>query len=108
MSYDFNPRIITNPAPSFFGDRIISGDNAEFGDVFRDTKNPTSDYIEKEILGKAGQPNIGIKLASKKIKYVALAHGPDWQQYIFLANNRQLKLIAQDKSLIVYQNLEYK
>ncbi len=104
MSYDFNPRIIANPAPGFFGSRIVSGDNAEFGDVFRDTANPMSDYVEQEILGRADESGMGKRLAAKNIKYVVIAHGPDWEQYIYMANQPDLKLVSQDTSLLVYRN----
>ncbi len=106
MSFDFTPRIIANPAPNFFGSRIISGDNAEFGDVYRETFNPRSDYIEQQTLPQLSAPDLGLRLNKLNIKYIMLSRGYDWQNYRQLDNTRQLKKIRDDVGLTVYENTE--
>ncbi len=108
MSFDFNPRIIANPAPNFFDKPVIAGDNSEFGTVFRDTYNPTSDYIEQKILGQAGIPDMGSRLAKINVKYVLLANAPDTNKYDFLNHQSQLNEVVYSSSLRVYLNTEYK
>lgn len=107
MSFDFNRRVIANPAPQFFSASVISGDNAEFGTVYRDTVNPESDYVEGQILGKAGEPGLGGRLSTLGVKYVLLASAPDTAQYEFLDREPELKKIVSDPSLTVYENTVY-
>ena len=107
MSYDFSPRIIASPAPRFFNTQVIAGDNAEFGDIYRDTISPTSDYIEQQILARSSETDLAQKLASIQVKYVLLAQGYDSILYGFLDRQGDLRLISNQPGLRVYLNQAY-
>lgn len=107
MSFDFEPRIIASPAPSFFYNaRVLSGDNAEFGDVVRDLPNPTSDAVESA-LENHSDGQLAAKLAKLNVKYVLLANGYDVRQYQFLTSDSGLTLVSTKPGLIVWQNQRY-
>lgn len=105
MSFDFSPRIIANPAPQFFQVPVIAGDNAEFGEVFRDTNNPDSDFIERQILTRPA--DVGMRLAERDIKYVLLADGENADQYTWLDDRPQLERLSREPGLTVYRNKEF-
>ena len=107
LSFDFEPRIIASPAPRFFYNAdVLSGDNAEFGDVVRDTPNPTSDAIERA-LETNSDGRFAAKLAQLNIKYVLLANGYDVRQYQFLTSQPDLELVSAKPGLVIWQNQLY-
>lgn len=109
MGFLFAGRVIANPAQRFFDKPIIQGDNAEFGTIYTQNDNPTSDFIEKNILkNKSGVSAIGQKLNEINVKYIILAKEVDWKNYDFLDNQKDLQLIKDTVSLKIYKNLIYK
>ena len=107
-SFDFNGRIIANPAPTFFSKTVLSGDSAELGSVGREKPNGTSDFIEQEILTKPEDPGMGPKLTAIGVKYIVLANAPDADKYGFLTDQPALQQVSKSHSLIVYLNTDYK
>lgn len=109
MGFLFAGRVIANPAQRFFDKPIIQGDNAEFGTIYTQNDNPTSDFIEKNILKNKSENNaIGQNLNAINVKYIILAKEVDWKNYAFLDNQEDLRLIKDTGSLKIYKNLIYK
>ncbi len=108
LSFPFTGRIIVNPAQRFFAKPVLAGDNAEIGLIARQVANPTSSYIENDILAVAGSiSDAGRRLSLIGVKYVVLAKTIDIEQHQWLDQQKELKLIIDNQSLRVYQNLEF-
>ena len=108
MGFLFAGKVIANPAQNFFDKPIVQGDNMEFGQIYSQSNNPDSKYIEGSILKKRTDlSNMGEILLPLNIKYIILAKEVDWQDYDFLDKQTDLKLLSDTESLKVYQNLEF-
>ncbi len=108
MKFDFAGRVIANPANIFFDRPVIQGDNAEFGEVFREVSNPVNEDIENRVLRPGDNAKeAGVGLAQHKIKYIILAKEVDWQDYDFLNHQSDLQLLEQTPNLIVYENKSF-
>jgi hypothetical protein len=101
MYFDFAGRLIANPASRFFDRPVIQGDNAEIGLIERQTANPTSTYIEQEIL--ADPTGAAAKLRHLGIKYVVLAKTADYKEYGWLDSQPNLRLTSDTATLKVYE-----
>lgn len=101
MYFDFAGRVIANPAPVYFGKKVIAGDNAEIGLIGRQQQNNQSEMIE-EILTNNQRPDLVNRLADLDIEYIILAKTTDWQEYSFL-NSSGINKIKETDSLVVYQ-----
>lgn len=115
MGFSFAGRVIANPAHDFFDRPVIQGDNIEFGKIYRQTSNPTSDYIEKNVIQPILQPkegttvsDIGKRLKPLRIKYVILAKDADYGKYLFLDTQKDLRLVRDSANLTVYLNKEFR
>lgn len=104
----FAGRVIANPAQNFFEKPIIQGDNMEFGQIYSQSNNPDSKYIEDNIIKKgASIENAGEILLPLNIKYIILAKEADWKSYEYLDKQKDLKIFSETDNLKVYQNLEF-
>lgn len=109
IGFNFTGRVVANPAEKFFDKPIIQGDNMEFGAIYSQTNNPTSKYIEENlVLNKGPVIELGQKLKKLDIKYIILAKEADWENYKFLNIQKDLKRIKESENLIIYKNTAYK
>lgn len=99
-------KIIANPASSFFDKPVIQGDNMEIGDVYTQSTNPRSRYIEFLLNNSKNITNVGNKLALINVKYIILAKEADYDNYSFLFNQTDLELVKNTTNLLVFKNKE--
>jgi hypothetical protein len=108
MGFLFVWRVIANPAQNFFEKPIIQGDNMEFGQIYSQSNNPDSKYIEDNIIKKgANLENVGEILLPLNIKYIILTKSADWKNYEYLDKQKDLKLFSETETLKVYENLSH-
>lgn len=105
LSFGFTDgKIIDNPAPIFFNQEIISADNLEFGQIYSQSQNPTSKFIEREIVDfKGGE--VSEKLNRLCVKYIILAKEVDFEKYQFIDGELTKKL--ETAELTLYQNQKF-
>jgi hypothetical protein len=102
MYFDFAGRLIANPASRFFDRPTIQGDNAEIGLIERQSSNPTSEFIESQILAP-GRQDMAAKLRSLGIKHVVLAKAADYTDYGWLESQPGIKLDSDSATLRVFE-----
>jgi hypothetical protein len=107
MSFDFNNLLImANPAKSFFGPKIIQGDDMEIGGVFTQSTDSNNLAIQNILLDQKNTPDEAAKkLADKNIKYIielSETISDDYLKYPILASN-YLEMISTNGSLTVYR-----
>ncbi len=105
MTFRFNPKQrIANPADRFFTKPVIQGDNMEAGDIYSQSLNPLSKYIEFLLFNNKKYDNFGELVKPLNIKYIILAKEVDWQRYQFLHNQTDLELVIENEDLLVFKN----
>jgi len=108
LSLDFNRKIISaNPAKSFFGEKIIQGDNMEVGGVFSQSSDLKNIAIQNIILDnqKSSAEALGM-LADRNVKYILVMNkiiSEDYIKYTFLGAGDGLGVIYQSEDLTLYQ-----
>jgi hypothetical protein len=107
LSLDFNKKIITgNPAKSFFGEKIIQGDNMEVGGVFSQSVNLENKKIENVILDDKISPDEALSaLSAKNIKYILVMNkviSSDYLKYPVLGS-KNLEVILRTEDLTLYR-----
>jgi hypothetical protein len=101
MYFQFAGRLIANPASRFFDRPVIQGDNAEIGLIERQSSNPTSSFIEDDILAP-DRTDVAARLRSRGIKYVVLAKEADYKKYAWLDSQPGIRLVSDSATLRVY------
>lgn len=104
MSFDFNERIVVNPAHDFFDKPTLVNDDLEFGGASPNTHDPTKQAIGQILRQAQGRTDLGARLASFDIKYVMLAQGTNSETYEYLDKQTDLELISEGDSLRMYRN----
>lgn len=105
MRFDFAGRVIINPAPIFFDDNIIAGDNMEIDDIYTQSNRLESRYIEREIIDRKQEiRNMGEKLLALKIKYIIFAKEADFEEYSFIENQADLEKVYDKDWMVLYRN----
>lgn len=80
----FADKVIINPAKSYFGQHLITGNNVEFGKVENNFTDPLSQMIEYHIDQK-DDPMIFMKdLCAVDINTAVIARVDDWKDYQWL------------------------
>jgi hypothetical protein len=91
LSLDFNHNLITaNPAKSFFGTRVIQGDNMEVGGVFSQSQNIANLEMQNIILDKKTPDEAATALKDKNIRYILVMNriiAEDYLKYPVLASD---------------------
>ena len=107
---DFAGKNIVVPARSFFGKKIIQGNNTEFGNVYSHSQDPQTLAIEKYVVrkdnlaSKINYANFSEDMKKIGIQTVMLAKTEDWQDYAWLDRINMKKILENDK-LIIYKIL---
>ncbi|MFA7295954.1 MAG: hypothetical protein WC211_02045 [Dehalococcoidia bacterium] len=105
-AFDFTGRsVVSNPGPMFFPGRVISGDNAEVGDLPNQSGNPRSTYIEAMLRSRNGITSAGNVLAPLDVRFILLAAAPDTGNYGFLDASADLRVVQRWDNLVLYENL---
>ena len=108
MKYPFtNGRVVANMAPTSFERNVISGDNVEANDVETQSTSPRSAYLQELFANGTSISEFGALVAPLGVQYVVLAKTVDWASYIWLDNQKDLKLVLDNPSLEVWRNLAY-
>ena len=97
---------IANPAKYFFDKEVISGTNAEIGDVYREVNTPEQIYIDSLLDKRDNITDMGKLISILNIKYVILTKESDYKKYFFLLNQTDLELVKQTKNLYVYLKIK--
>lgn len=107
--YDFAGRIISNPAPDFFGKPTIISNDPEFEGSHPPSSGDTQTAAIGRLLKHAyDRQDIGQQLAAHNIKYVLLTHDNDYHTYDYLSQRSDLQLVRKNASLELYRNEAWK
>jgi hypothetical protein len=100
--YSFSPRIVANPAPTFFEDQdIISSTDPEFVGV-RPLRTDTVTRKVDQLL-KTRPRDITNRFRELNIGYIIFAQEPGYEQYEFLRSSSDLKRVFTSGRLAVYE-----
>lgn len=102
------PRIIADPARSFFSEEMLSNDEAGFQEIGSQTRDPFSAYIGTILEERGDVRAFGHLIAPLGIRYVALFHEIDWREYGFLRRQPDLNEIYRDPDLELYENTAWR
>jgi hypothetical protein len=105
MRYDFAGRIITNPAPLYFGTKIVSSTDPELVGASPYSTSPDQKMIEDKFFPSAdkGSTELGKILKARHIEYVLLAVENDYHKYNYLNHQKDLKVSLRTPTLILYK-----
>jgi len=108
MEYPFtNGRVVANVGPTSFRRNVISGDNVEADDVETQSTSPRSAYLKRLFQNGRKTSNFGALVAPLGVRYVVLSKAVDWASYSWLNDQKDLKLVLDDRSLEVWRNVAY-
>lgn len=103
INFAFADRIIANPAPKFFAKPTVAGDNPEYMNIQPTVPNAFNRRVEQEILMSADHTTtLGERLSELGFSHVILAKDYDYQNYGYLDNQTDLRLISDTASLKLY------
>jgi hypothetical protein len=95
---------IANPAQYFFDKEVVSGNNAEIGEIYRQVYSPDQLYIDFLLKEQANITKFGELVAPLNIKYVLLTKEVDYKNYFFLFNQSDLELVKETENFYVFRN----
>jgi hypothetical protein len=98
-----NKRIV-NPARYFFDKEVISGTNAQIGDLYREVNTPEQVYIDSLLDKRDNITDFGELISILNVKYVILTGESDYKKYFFLFNQTDLELVKQTKNFFIFKN----
>jgi hypothetical protein len=106
MYLDFAGRVTSNPAPAYFGPKVISGTNVEIGLIDYQSSNKSSQDIETILQHKDPQA-LGEDLATMGIQYVVISKNADWKRYGYF-DQSGLEKVQDSPTLVVYRNKTFR
>ncbi len=108
LSFPFTgERVIANPAPTSFRRSVISGDNVQAGGIETASTSPRSAYLTSLFARGPDIYDFGSLIAPLGVEYVVVAKVVDWQNYSWIANQSDLKVVADSASLEVWINTSF-
>jgi hypothetical protein len=109
LEYPFtNGRVVANVTTNIFDRNVISGDNVQAGGVDTQSTSLRSAYLQGLISRGLTFHRFGALVAPLAVKFIVLAKTVDWPSYSWLSSQSDLRLIVNDSTLQVWQNLSYK
>ena len=108
MGFDWLPnqwKQLANPAPNFFFQPTISGDNVEINPSFSNNSNRVSKYVESLLENRESMESFGKLIAPLNAKYVVLFKEGDYQSYSFLQEKQDLELVFEGATIALFHNL---
>jgi hypothetical protein len=108
LEYPFTDgRVVAEVANGFFDRNVISGDNVESGKVESQSTSLRSAYLQGLYPLGTTLHQFGALVAPIGVRYVTLSKTADWRSYSWLFRQSDLKLVLNDSTLEVWQNLSY-
>ncbi len=101
QTYSFSPRIVANPASTFFDHDVIVSNDPEFSGTKALRKDERVDAVDR--LLRERSPDIASSLAALDVGYVIVAQEPDVEDYEFLRSTKGLEQIFRQGSLTLYE-----
>lgn len=101
QTYSFSPRIVANPASTFFDHDVIVSNDPEFAGTKALQKDDQVNAIDR--LLRERPPDIANRLAKLDVGYVIVVQEPDIEDYEFLRNATGLEQIFRQGSLTLYE-----
>ena len=103
MNFKWIGTIVANPANQFFDCPVISGTNMEFGGIYDNSQSKEGRAVQLWLASR-GRTDF-LTANSFGVKYIILAKEIDWQNYLWLNFNPQVKLIKETEMIILYEVL---
>ena len=100
-------RVVATVGPSFFRRSVIAGQNVQVGSVQTQSTSLRGAYLTHLYRSAPGITDFGADVAALGVKYVVLAKTVDWRSDLWLEHQSDLRLVLDDASLLVWQNLAY-
>ncbi|MCA1839639.1 MAG: hypothetical protein LC723_04825 [Actinobacteria bacterium] len=97
-------RLVANPMSSYFRRETIVGDNIELNDIKTQSDSPRSHYLEFMFAQGNQTEHFGNLVAPLGIKYILLSKETDWQNYRWIENQTDLRLLKEWSDLRLYEN----
>jgi len=91
---------LANPATHFFAN-TISADNMEAENIYSQSQNPHSAYIESTLKNTT---DLASKLVRVNVRYIILQKEVDYKDYLYLKDQPNLILIKETPNLILFKN----
>jgi len=95
---------IVNPAGYFFDKKVISGTNAQIGDIYREVNAPEQVYIDSLLDKRDNITDFGKLISILNVKYVILTGESDYKKYSFLFNQTDLEFVKKTKNFFIFKN----
>jgi len=108
LDFDWIPnrwKRLANPAPSFFHQPTISGDNIGLVASPSNSSNPVSKYVEALLRRRESVRDFGSFIAPLNARYVVLFKAADYRAYDFLAEQSDLALAFEGENIALFRNL---
>jgi hypothetical protein len=109
MYMDFNwlpntDKRLLNPSQQFFDKPVIAGDNIEILNIYSQSPDPISKYVEFILSRGSEINNLGELLAPLNVKYIILVNEADYVSYDFLYRQEDLKVETQKSGITLFKN----
>jgi hypothetical protein len=105
MSFDFEGRIIANPAPQFFDKPVIIDNDPQFAGV-PPLPDARASHLNATLASAAKNKNLTAQLAPYRVKYIVLALDDDYGDYAYLGKQPGLQLVLKNTTMELYQVTE--
>lgn len=102
LRLDFAGKNVINPAKAYFGRKIISGNNVEFGKVHSNFSDKQTQFIEGYVFREKNAEDFSEEMISLGISEIILAKTEDWQKYFWLETAFGVKKVLENDKLNVY------
>ncbi len=105
LSFPFTHQIVVaNPAADYFSRPVISGDNLALPGLPTLATSRRGAELERLFAEGPSLQDFGALVAPLGVRYVVLAKAVDWPSYLWLADQRDLRLVMDNASLEVWRN----
>ena len=107
MDYNWVPnnnKKLANPAWKFFNKPVIAGDNIELENVYSQSTDPISNYIDFLLAHSGEIINLGELLAPLNVKYILLVNEVDYDRYDFLYRQDDLVVELKREGYTLFRN----
>lgn len=101
-------RVVATLGPTVFSRQVIAGDNLQLDGVQTQSTLQRSAYLQHLYRIGPGIGDFGAAVAPLGVKYVVLAKTVDWRSYRWLHDQRDLHLLADNQTLVVWRNAAYR
>ena len=97
-------RRLSNPSRLFFDSSVVISDNLEIGNLYSESVDPVSEYIELILAERESISNLGSLLVPLNVKFVILLKDADFDTYSFLEKQSDLILVLSNTELMLFEN----